>query len=280
MAIDVATGEIIESSEWTAVIESLESKVPDVVLDVDTKQHLNSVKDDIESFVSRINTQEKSDLAALTEQYYQKNMDVFDSKNRATDLLKKIGDLKNDFDNKRKQKATEKLEAATKHANSVYGLNDTKYQLNAVRFASVNNLTKSGELNKPTLDKIEAAGLQGKADLEHDILVEKARKDEANKEAILAQREKELEVREQAVERIASADVVAMQQQADEAQRVAEAKQTVANKAVEAKADAERIISGVLKRIDDLSTRVNPESTYTGKSVLAMLAKISNTLKG
>lgn len=280
MAIDVATGEIIESSEWIAVVESLESKVPDVVLDVDTKQHLNSVKNDVDSYISKINTQEKSDLEALTEQYYQRNLDVFESKTRAENLLKKISELKSDFDNKRKQQATEKLEAEVKHANSVYGLNDTKYQLNAVRFASVNNLTKAGELNKPTKDKIEAAALQGKADIERDILMEKVRHEEANKEAILAQKEKELVAREKAVEQIASADIVAMQRQADEASRVAEAKQTVANKAVKAKADAEQIISGVLKRIDDLSTGVNPESTYTGKSVLTMLAKISNTLKG
>lgn len=280
MAIDVATGEIIESSEWIAVVESLESKVPDVVLDVDTKQHLNSVKNDVEYYISKINAQERSDLEALTEKYYQRNSDVFESKTRAENLLKKISELKNDFDNKRKQQGTEKLEAEVKHANSVYGLNNTAYQLNAVMFASVNNLTKAGELKKQTKDKIEAAALQGRADLERDILMEKVRHEEANKAAILAQKEKELEAREKAVEQIASADIVAMQQQADEASRIAEAKQSVANKAVEEKADAERRISAVLKRIDDLATKVNPESSYTGKSVLTMLTEIYNILKG
>ena len=280
MTIDVATGEIIESSEWIAVAESINSKIPDVVLDIDTKQALKSVKSDAKTFIAKIKTQEKSDLEALTEQYYQRNVDVFNARSMALEAIKKIDTVVNDFDSSRKLQAKEKVEAEVAHQNSVHGLTGTRYELNAARFLGVNNLTKSGQLNKTTGDKIEAAALQGKADLEHDILFEKARNDEANKAAILAQKEKELEVREKAVEQIAKADVVAMQQQTDEANRIAEAKQNVANKAVEEKANAERIISGVLKRIDDLSTRVNPDATYTGTSVLSMLAKISNTLKG
>ena len=280
MAIDVATGEIIESSEWIAVAESINSKIPDVVQDIDTKQALKSVKSDAKTFIAKIKTQEKSDLEALTEQYYQRNVDVFNARSMALEAIKKIDTVVNDFDSSRKLQAKEKVEAEVAHQNSVHGLTGTRYELNAARFLGVNNLTKSGQLNKTTGDKIEAAALQGKADLERDILMEKVRHEEANKAAILAQKEKELEAREKAVEQIASADIVAMQQQTDEAKRVAEAKQTVANKAVEEKADAERIISAVLKRIDDLSTRVNPDSTYTGTSVLSMLAKISNTLKG
>lgn len=280
MAIDVATGEIIESSEWTAVVESINSKIPDVVQDVETKQFLKSVKSDANAFISNIKTKEKKDLEALTEQYYQRNVDVFDARSMAIEAIKKIDTVVNDFDSSRKLQAKEKVEAEVAHQNSVHGLTGTRYELNAAQFLGVNNLTKSGQLNKTTGDKIEAAALQGKADLERDILMEKVRHEEANKAAILAQKEKELEAREKAVEQIASADIVAMQQQTDEAKRVAEAKQTVANKAVEEKADAERIISAVLKRIDDLSTRVNPNATYTGTSVLSMLAKISNTLKG
>ena len=280
MAIDVATGEIIESSEWIAVAESINSKIPDVVQDVDTKQALKSVKSDAKTFIAKIKTQEKKDLEALTEQYYQRNVDVFDAQSMALEAIKKIDAVVNDFDSSRKLQAKEKVEAEVAHQNSVHGLTGTRYELNAARFLGVNNLTKSGQLNKTTGDKIEAAALQGKADLERDILLEKARQDEANKDAILAQKEKELEVREKAVEQIAKADVVAMQQQTDEANRIAEAKQNVANKAVEEKANAERIISSVLKRIDDLNTRVNPNATYTGTSVLSMLAKISNTLKG
>lgn len=280
MAIDVATGEIIESSEWIAVAESISSKIPDVVQDIDTKQALKSVKSDAKTFIAKIKTQEKSDLEALTEQYYQRNVDVFDARSMALEAIKKIDAVVNDFDGRRKMQAKEKVEAEVAHQNSVHGLTGTRYELNTAQFLGVNNLTKSGELNKTTGDKIGAAALQGKADLERDILMEKVRHEEANKAAILAQKEKELEAREKAVEQIASADIVAMQQQADEAKRVAEAKQTVANKAVEEKADAERIISSVLKRIDDLSTRVNPDATYTGTSVLSMLAKISNTLKG
>lgn len=280
MAIDVATGEIIESSEWIAVAESINSKIPDVVQDIDTKQALKSVKSDAKTFIAKIKTQEKSDLEALTEQYYQRNVDVFNARSMALEAIKKIDTVVNDFDNSRKLQAKEKVEAEVAHQNSVHGLTGTRYELNAARFLGVNNLTKSGQLNKTTGDKIESAALQGKADLEHDILMEKVRHEEANKAAILAQKEKELEAREKAVEQIASADIVAMQQQTDEAKRVAEAKQTVANKAVEEKADADRIISAVLKRIDDLSTRVNPDATYTGTSVLSMLAKISNTLKG
>jgi hypothetical protein len=280
VAIDVATGEIIESSEWIAVVESINSKIPDIVQDIDTKQALKGVKSDAKTFIDKIKTQEKNDLAALTDQYYQRNVDVFDARSMALEAIKKIDAVVNDFDNSRKLQAKEKVEAEVAHQNSVHGLTGTRYELNAARFLGVNNLTKSGQLNKTTGDKIEAAALQGKSDLEHDILFEKARQDEANKAAILAQKEKELEAREKAVEQIASADIVAMQQQADEAKRVAEAKQTVANRAVEEKANAERIISGVLKRIDDLSTRVNPDAIYTGTSVLSMLAKISNTLKG
>lgn len=280
MAIDVATGEIIESSEWTAVVESINSKIPDVVQDVETKQFLKSVKSDANAFISNIKTKEKKDLEALTEQYYQRNVDVFDARSMAIEAIKKIDTVVNDFDSSRKLQAKEKVEAEVAHQNSVHGLTGTRYELNAAQFLGVNNLTKSGQLNKTTGDKIEAAALQGKADLERDILMEKVRHEEANKAAILAQKEKELEAREKSVEQIASADIVAMQQQTDEAKRVAEAKQTVANKAVEEKADAERIISAVLKRIDDLSTRVNPNATYTGTSVLSMLAKISNTLKG
>ena len=280
MTIDVATGEIIESSEWIAVAESINNKIPDVVQDIDTKQALKSVKSDAKTFIAKIKTQEKSDLEALTEQYYQRNVDVFNARSMALEAIKKIDTVVNDFDSSRKLQAKEKLEAEVAHQNSVHGLTGTRYELNAARFLGVNNLTKSGQLNKTTGDKIEAAALQVKADLEHDILFEKARNDEANKAAILAQKEKELEVREKAVEQIAKADVVAMQQQTDEANRIAEAKQNVANKAVEEKANAERIISSVLKRIDDLSTRVNPNATYTGTSVLSMLAKISNTLKG
>ena len=280
MAIDVATGEIIESSEWISVAESINSKIPDVVQDIDTKQALKSVKSDAKTFIAKIKTQEKSDLEALTEQYYQRNIDVFNARSMALEAIKKIDTVVNDFDSSRKLQAKEKVEAEVAHKNSVHGLTGTRYELNAARFLGVNNLTKSGQLNKTTSDKIEAAALQGKADLEHDIFFEKARNDEANKAAILAQKEKELEVREKAVEQIAKADVVAMQQQTDEANRIAEAKQNVANKAVEEKANAERIISGVLKRIDDLSTRVNPNATYTGTSVLSMLTKISNTLKG
>ena len=280
MAIDVATGEIIESSEWTAVVDSINSKIPDVVQDVETKQFLKSVKSDANAFISNIKTKEKKDLEALTEQYYQRNVDVFDARSMAIEAIKKIDTVVNDFDSSRKLQAKEKVEAEVAHQNSVHGLTGTRYELNAAQFLGVNNLTKSGQLNKTTGDKIEAAALQGKADLERDILMEKVRHEEANKAAILAQKEKELEAREKAVEQIASADIVAMQQQTDEAKRVAEAKQTVANKAVEEKADAERIISAVLKRIGDLSTRVNPNATYTGTSVLSMLAKISNTLKG
>lgn len=280
MAIDVATGEIIESSEWISVAESINSKIPDVVQDIDTKQALKSVKSDAKTFIAKIKTQEKSDLEALTEQYYQRNVDVFDARSMALEAIKKIDAVVNDFDGRRKMQAKEKVEAEVAHQNSVHGLTGTRYELNAAQFLGVNNLTKSGELNKTTGDKIGAAALQGKADLERDILMEKVRHEEANKAAILAQKEKELEAREKAVEQIASADIVAMQQQTDEAKRVAEAKQTVANKAVEEKADAERIISAVLKRIDDLSTRVNPNATYTGTSVLSMLTKISNTLKG
>lgn len=280
MAIDVATGEIIESSEWIAVVESINSKIPDVVQDVATKQFLKSVKSDANAFVSNIKTKEKKDLEALTEQYYQRNVDVFDARSMAIEAIKKIDTVVNDFDSSRKLQAKEKVEAEVAHQNSVHGLTGTRYELNAARFLGVNNLTKSGQLNKTTGDKIESAALQGKSDLERDILMEKVRHEEANKAAILAQKEKELEAREKAVEQIASADIVAMQQQTDEAKRVAEAKQTVANKAVEEKADAERIISAVLKRIDDLSTRVNPNATYTGTSVLSMLTKISNTLKG
>lgn len=280
MAIDVATGEIIESSEWIAVAESINSKIPDVVQDIGTKQALKSVKSDAKTFIAKIKTQEKSDLEALTEQYYQRNVDVFDARSMAIEAIKKINTVVNDFDSSRKLQAKEKVEAEVAHQNSVHGLTGTRYELNAARFLGVNNLTKSGQLNKTTGDKIESAALQGKADLERDILMEKVRHEEANKAAILAQKEKELEAREKAVEQIASADIVAMQQQTDEAKRVAEAKQTVANKAVEEKADAERIISAVLKRIDDLCTRVNPDATYTGTSVLSMLAKISNTLKG
>ena len=280
MAIDVATGEIIESSEWIAVAESISSKIPDVVQDIDTKQALKSVKSDAKTFIAKIKTQEKSDLEALTEQYYQRNVDVFDARSMALEAIKKIDAVVNDFDSRRKMQAKEKVEAEVAHQNSVHGLTGTRYELNTAQFLGVNNLTKSGELNKTTGDKIGAAALQGKADLERDILMEKVRHEEANKAAILAQKEKELEAREKAVEQIASADIVAMQQQTDEAKRVAEAKQNVANKAVEEKANAERIISSVLKRIDDLSTRVNPDATYTGTSVLSMLAKISNTLKG
>lgn len=280
MTIDVATGEIIESSEWIAVAESISSKIPDVVQDIDTKQALKSVKSDAKTFIAKIKTQEKSDLEALTEQYYQRNVDVFDARSMAFEAIKKIDAVVNDFDGRRKMQAKEKVEAEVAHQNSVHGLTGTRYELNAAQFLGVNNLTKSGQLNKTTGDKIESAALQGKADLERDILMEKVRHEEANKAAILAQKEKELEAREKAVEQIASADIVAMQQQTDEAKRVAEAKQNVANKAVEEKANAERIISSVLKRIDDLSTRVNPNATYTGTSVLSMLAKISNTLKG
>lgn len=280
MAIDVSTGEIIESSEWIAVAESINSKIPDVVQDIDTKQALKSVKSDAKTFIAKIKTQEKSDLEALTEQYYQRNIDVFNARSMALEAIKKIDAVVNDFDGRRKMQAKEKVEAEVAHQNSVHGLTGTRYELNTAQFLGVNNLTKSGELNKTTGDKIGAAALQGKADLERDILMEKVRHEEANKAAILAQKEKELEAREKAVEQIASADIVAMQQQTDEAKRVAEAKQNVANKAVEEKANAERIISSVLKRIDDLSTRVNPNATYTGTSVLSMLAKISNTLKG
>lgn len=269
-------GGLLQNDDLFPFLEEVKNKVPDIVTEKGVKATLNNTKKEINATLSNLKIAEEKQLKEIIELFHEKNSRVWETRLELTAIVKKIDDVNRDFDDRRRAKSLEKIKAEVDQANLDYKLLGTRYVLVPARFQSVEALTSKDELKKDIKDKIISAALQAKANIEQEELLEAARIAKLEKEKVLVEKEKELAQREKDVERIENSDFQAVQAELDQSRSAIQFKERVLNNM---RTFQENKNVEIIGRLNDLENRIDPETHYSGQSILNMIKKIKEMLK-
>lgn len=272
----VFEGGILQNDELFSFLEEVKSKVPDIVNSKDDKTFLINYKKEISATINEIDLSEKKQIDEMIQIFRDRNPRVWEARSELAGIVKKITQLNSDYDERRRREGFEAVDLAVKEANVVYGLSGTKFVLTTGRFTGVDVLTTKGELKKSTQDKIDSAGLQAQAKLEEERLLEAARIAERDKQQELAKKEQELRQREQDLARQEANDTQAIQKELEQERIRANAKAQAVDNIQKSQAEKTQ---EVLTRLTKLENLINPNTEYTGDSVLKLIKKIKGLLK-
>lgn len=272
----VFEGGILQNDELFSFLKEVESKIPDVVNSKDDKTFLNNYKKEISATINEIDLSEKKQIDEMIEVFRDRNPRVWEARSELASIVKKITQLNNDYDERRRRAGFEAVDLAVKEANVVYGLSGTRFVLTTGRFTSVDALTAKGDLKKSIQDKIDSAGLKAQDNLEQERLLEAARIAERDKQQELAKKEQELRQREQDLARQEANDTQAIQKELEQERIRANAKAQAVDNIQKSQAEKTQ---EVLTRLTKLENLINPSTEYTGESVLKLIKKIKGLLK-
>ena len=272
----VFEGGILQNDELFSFLKEVENKIPDIVNSKDDKTFLNNYKKEISATINEIDLSEKKQIDEMIEVFRDRNPQVWEARSKLAGIVTKITQMNNDFDERRRRAGFEAVDLAVNEANVVYGLSGTRFVLTTGRFTSVDALTVKGELKKSIQDKIDSAGLQAQANLEKEQLLEAARIAERNKQQELFKKEQELLQRENDLARQESNDTQSIQKELEKERIRANAKEQAIDNIQKSQAEKTQ---EVLTRLTKLENLINPNTEYTGESVLKLIKKIKGLLK-
>ncbi len=272
----VFEGGILQNDELFSFLKEVENKVPDIVNSKDDKTFLNNYKKEISATINEIDLSEKKQIDEMIEVFRDRNPRVWEVRSKLAEIVTKITQMNNDFDERRRRAGFEAVDLAVKEANVVYGLSGTRFVLTTGRFTSVDALTAKGDLKKSIQDKIDSAGLKAQDNLEQERLLEAARIAERDKQQELAKKEQELRQREQDLARQEANDTQAIQKELEQERIRANAKAQAVDNIQKSQAEKTQ---EVLTRLTKLENLINPSTEYTGESVLKLIKKIKGLLK-
>lgn len=272
----VFEGGILQNDELFSFLKEVENKVPDIVNSKDDKTFLNNYKKEISATINEIDLSEKKQIDEMIEVFRDRNPQVWEARSKLAGIVTKITQMNNDFDERRRRAGFEAVDLAVKEANVVYGLSGTRFVLTTGRFTSVDALTAKGELKKSIQDKIDSAGLQAQANLEQERLLEAARIAERDKQQELAKKEQEILQREKDLARQEANDTQAIQKELEKERIRANAKERAIDNIQKSQAEKTQ---EVITRLTKLENLINPNTEYTGKSVLKLIKRIKGLLK-
>ncbi|NYZ57827.1 hypothetical protein [Lactococcus lactis] len=272
----VFEGGILQNDELFSFLKEVENKVPDIVNSKDDKTFLNNYKKEISATINEIDLSEKKQIDEMIEVFRDRNPQVWEVRSKLAEIVTKITQMNNDFDERRRRAGFEAVDLAVKEANVVYGLSGTRFVLTTGRFTSVDALTAKGDLKKSIQDKIDSAGLKAQDNLEQERLLEAARIAERDKQQELAKKEQELRQREQDLARQEANDTQAIQKELEQERIRANAKAQAVDNIQKSQAEKTQ---EVLTRLTKLENLINPSTEYTGESVLKLIKKIKGLLK-
>ncbi|MCT1183344.1 hypothetical protein EFL99_08850 [Lactococcus lactis] len=272
----VFEGGILQNDELFSFLKEVENKVPDIVNSKDDKTFLNNYKKEISATINEIDLSEKKQIDEMIEVFRDRNPQVWEARSKLAEIVTKITQMNNDFDERRRRAGFEAVDLAVKEANVVYGLSGTRFVLTTGRFTSVDALTAKGDLKKSIQDKIDSAGLKAQDNLEQERLLEAARIAERDKQQELAKKEQELRQREQDLARQEANDTQAIQKELEQERIRANAKAQAVDNIQKSQAEKTQ---EVLTRLTKLENLINPNTEYTGDSVLKLIKKIKGLLK-
>lgn len=277
MAVPVVfEGGILQNDELFSFLKEVESKIPDVVNSKDDKTFLNNYKKEISATINEIDLSEKKQIDEMVQVFRDRNPQVWEARSKLSEIVKRITQMNNDFDDRRRRAGYKIVDLAVNEANVVYGLSGTKFVLTTGRFTSVDALTSKGELKKSIQDKIDNAGREAQANLEKERLLEAARIAERDKQKELERKEQELRQREQDVQRLENNDTRAIQKELEQERIRANAKAEAVNNIQKTQAEKTQ---EVLTRLTKLENLIDPNTEYTGKSVIKLIKQIKGLLK-
>lgn len=269
-------GGLLQNDEIFKYLAEVKSKIPDVVQDTATKKALMDLKKEINANINEIDLSEKKQTNELIQIFRDKNFQVWEARSDLAGLVQKISEVNKDFDERRRKESFDAIDLYVKQANVTYQLTGSRWELTTGRFVSVDALTVKGELKKSIVDKIDAAALQAQSNIEQERLLEAARLAERDKQKELERKEQELRQREQDVQRMENQDTQAIQKELEQERSRANAKaQTLENIQ---RTQAERT-QEVIARLTNLENKIDPDTEYTGKSVLKLIKQIKGLLK-
>ncbi len=269
-------GGLLQNDEIFKYLAEVKSKIPDVVQDTATKKALMDLKKEINANINEIDLSEKKQTNELIQIFRDKNFQVWEARSDLAGLVQKISEVNKDFDERRRKESFDAVDLYVKQANVTYQLTGSRWELTTGRFVSVDALTVKGELKKSIVDKIDAAALQAQSNIEQERLLEAARLAERDKQKELEKKEQELRQREQDVQRMENQDTQAIQKALEQERIRANAKaQTIENIQ---RTQAERT-QEVIARLTNLENKIDPDTEYTGKSVLKLIKQIKGLLK-
>lgn len=269
-------GGLLQNDEIFKYLSEVKSKIPDVVQDTATKKALMDLKKEINANINEIDLSEKKQTNELIKIFRDKNFQVWEARSDLAGLVQKISEVNKDFDERRRKESFDAVDLYVKQANVTYQLTGSRWELTTGRFVSVDALTVKGELKKSIVDKIDAAALQAQSNIEQERLLEAARLAERDKQKELERKEQELRQREQDVQRMENRDTQAIQKELEQERIRANAKaQTIENIQ---RTQAERT-QEVIARLTNLENKIEPDTEYTGKSVLKLIKQIKGLLK-
>lgn len=269
-------GGLLQNDEIFKYLAEVKSKIPDVVQDTATKKALMDLKKEINANINEIDLSEKKQTNELIQIFRDKNFQVWEARSDLEGLAQKISEVNKDFDERRRKESFDAIDLYVKQANVTYQLTGSRWELTTGRFVSVDALTVKGELKKSIVDKIDAAALQAQSNIEQERLLEAARLAERDKQKELERKEQELRQREQDVQRMENQDTQAIQKELEQERSRANAKaQTIENIQ---RTQAERT-QEVIARLTNLENKIDPDTEYTGKSVLKLIKQIKGLLK-
>lgn len=272
----VFEGGILQNDELFSFLKEVENKVPDIVNSKDDKTFLNNYKKEISATINEIDLSEKKQIDEMIEVFRDRNPRVWEVRSKLAEIVTKITQMNNDFDERRRRAGFEAVDLAVKEANVVYGLSGTRFVLTTGRFTSVDALTAKGDLKKSIQDKIDSAGLKAQDNLEQERLLEAARIAERDKQQELAKKEQELRQREQDLARQEANDTQAIQKELEQERNRANAKAQAVDNIQKSQAEKTQ---EVLTRLTKLENLIDPSKEYTGESVLGLIKKIKGLLK-
>lgn len=272
----VFEGGILQNDELFSFLKEVKSKVPDIVNSKDDKTFLINYKKEISATINEIDLSEKKQIDEMIQIFRDRNPRVWEARSELASIVKKITQLNNDYDERRRRAGFEAVDLAVKEANVVYGLSGTRFVLTTGRFTSVDALTAKGDLKKSIQDKIDSAGLKAQDNLEQERLLEAARIAERDKQQELAKKEQELRQREQDLARQEANDTQAIQKELEQERIRANAKAQAVDNIQKSQAEKTQ---EVLTRLTKLENLINPSTEYTGESVLKLIKKIKGLLK-
>ncbi|MCW2281382.1 hypothetical protein [Lactococcus lactis] len=277
MAVPVVfEGGILQNDELFSFLKEVESKIPDVVNSKDDKTFLNNYKKEISATINEIDLAEKKQIDEMIQVFRDRNPQVWEARSKLAEIVKRITQMNNDFDDRRRRAGYKIVDLAVNEANVVYGLSGTKFVLTTGRFTSVDALTSKGELKKSVQDKIDNAGREAQANLEKERLLEAARIAERDKQKELERKEQELRQREQDVQRLENNDTRAIQKELEKERIRANAKAQAVNNIQKTQAEKTQ---EVLTRLTKLENLIDSNTEYTGKSVIKLIKQIKGLLK-
>lgn len=272
----VFEGGILQNDELFSFLKEVENKVPDIVNSKDDKTFLNNYKKEISATINEIDLSEKKQIDEMIEVFRDRNPQVWEARSKLAGIVTKITQMNNDFDERRRRAGFEAVDLAVNEANVVYGLSGTRFVLTTGRFTSVDALTAKGDLKKSIQDKIDSAGLKAQDNLEQERLLEAARIAERDKQQELAKKEQEILQRKKDLARQEANDTQAIQKELEKERIRANAKERAIDNIQKSQAEKTQ---EVITRLTKLENLINPNTEYTGKSVLKLIKRIKGLLK-